>query len=168
MKRKFILAHMNSAKTYADLSQAVRRKVGCVVVKDDTIIGIGYNGTPSGWSNECEDKDYWNPQFEDLHYDELDELYPHADAYGRYRLVTKKQVIHAEMNALAKIAKSTSSSEGATMFVTTAPCIECAKMIHACGISEVYYLDVYKSDEGLRFLQQCGIPAEQITKDVNV
>lgn len=133
MKAKFKLAHMRVAQVYADLSYAQRRKVGCVIVKDDTIIGIGYNGTPPGWENICEENG-----------------------------ATKPEVIHAEQNALDKVIRGTISSVGASIFVTTAPCLECAKRIHGAGIREVYYLEVYRSDDGLKFLAKAGIHIEKI------
>lgn len=137
MKTKFIEAHMKVAEVYAQLSYAERRKVGCVVVKYDTIIGIGYNGTPPGWSNRCED--------ESTH-------------------KTKPEVIHAEQNALDKITKSTVSSENAVMFVTTAPCIECAKRIFGAGIRKVYYREVYRNDDGIQFLNTAGIPCQEVKR----
>jgi dCMP deaminase len=94
-------------------------KWGCVVVKDNTIIGIGYNGMPSGWTNDCEDV----IQLSD----------------DTVELKTKSEVLHAETNALAKIAKSTNSSEGSSLFVTHAPCLDCAKLIYQSGINSVYY-----------------------------
>jgi dCMP deaminase len=128
---------MNVAEEYSKLSSAKRLQVGCVIVKDDTIIGIGYNGMPSGWSNVCE-------------FEEGDEL-------GGYVLKTRPEVIHAEENAIAKIAKSTNSSNGASLFVTHAPCIDCAKMIYQSGIHNVYYRNTYRSTDGIDFLNRCGV-----------
>lgn len=142
MRNKFIQAHMKAAEAYAELSSAQRLKVGCVVVKNDTIIGIGYNGMPTGWTNECENH---------IGFDK-----------GEPVLMTKPEVLHAETNALAKIAKSTNSSEDAVMFITHAPCIECSKLIHQSGISSVYYRDTYRSDEGLQFLEKCGVKTEHV------
>ena len=133
MKPKFKIAHMMTAQMYAKLSYAERRKVGCVIVKDETIIGIGYNGTPPGWDNQCE-------------------------ANG----VTKPEVLHAEQNAFDKVIRGTISSVGASIFVTTAPCIECAKRILGAGIREVFYNEVYRSDDGLLFLMKAGIHCEQV------
>lgn len=136
---KFLMAHMKVAETYAQLSSAMRLKVGCVIVKNDTIIGIGYNGMPSGWDNRCEDSVY----IDDLH----------------VKLVTKPEVIHAEANALAKVTRSTNSSDGASLFVTHAPCIECAKQIYQAGISEVFYKQPnLKNNDGIDFLKKCDIP----------
>jgi dCMP deaminase len=137
MKQKYIDAHMKSAEVYSQLSSAKRLQVGCVVVKDNTIIGIGYNGMPSGWDNNCE---------EQIH-GEDDTVY----------LKTRPEVLHAETNAIAKIARSTNSSDGASLFVTHAPCIDCAKIIHQSGINSVYYRNTYRSEDGIEFLKRCGI-----------
>lgn len=134
MKQKYIDAHMKVAEVYAHLSTAKRLQVGCVVVKDNTIIGIGYNGMPSGWNNVCEDENY----------------------------KTRPEVLHAETNSLAKVSRSTNSSEGASMFVTHAPCIDCAKMMHQAGIKEVFYRNTYRSEDGINFLQRCNINVEKV------
>ena len=138
MKEKFIDAHMKAAEVYAQLSSAKRLQVGCVVVKDNTIIGIGYNGMPSGWTNECEI--------------ELDN--------GETK--TKPEVMHAETNSLAKIARSTNSSDGAALFVTHAPCLDCAKIIHQAGINSVYYRNTYRSTDGINFLEKCNINVKKV------
>jgi dCMP deaminase len=134
MKDKFIISHMRAAEVYADLSYAERRRVGCVVVKDDTIIAIGYNGTPPGWDNVCEDD--WDK--------------------------TKPEVIHAEQNALDKITRGTISSVGAYLFVTTAPCMECSKRIFGARIAQVFYRDLYRNEDGIEFLQKAGVPCERV------
>jgi dCMP deaminase len=152
MKKKFIDAHMKTAEVYAELSSAKRLHVGCVVVKDNTIIGIGYNGMPSGWDNECEVRDYFSPG----RFKCTDE---HAGA--TYILKTKPEVLHAETNALAKIARSTNSSEGATLFVTHAPCLDCAKLIYQSGINSVYYRNSYRNDDGINFLKKCNVAVQQ-------
>lgn len=159
MKQKYIDAHMKAAEVYSELSSAVRLKVGCVVVKDNTIIGIGYNGMPSGWSNKCEDVettyDVRDTYFyDDWSFDEKTKQYS--------RLKTKPEVLHAETNAVAKIARSTHSSEGASLFVTHAPCIDCAKIIHQSGINSVYYRNTYRSTSGLDFLEKCNIYVEKV------
>jgi dCMP deaminase len=138
MKLKYIDAHMKAAEVYSQLSSAKRLQVGCVVVKDNTIIGIGYNGMPSGWTNDCEI--------------ELDN--------GETK--TKPEVMHAETNAIAKIARSTNSSEGAALFVTHAPCLDCAKIIHQAGINSVYYRNTYRSTDGVDFLGKCGVHVEKV------
>jgi dCMP deaminase len=149
MKSKFIKAHMEAAGVYARLSSAKRLQVGCVIVKDNTIIGIGYNGMPAGWDNNCEDE-------------VLDNFSGFEGAIHSVKLKTKPEVLHAETNAIAKVARSTNSTDGADMFVTCAPCIECAKLIHQSGIKSVYFGHKYRSDTGLKFLKDCGIEVNQI------
>jgi dCMP deaminase len=147
MKSKFIDAHMKVAETYANLSSATRLKVGCVIVKNDTIIGIGYNGMPSGWDNVCEEVD--TPTL------------PYLQGDGP-TLKTKKEVIHAEINAISKVARSTNSSDGADMFITHAPCIECAKTLFQSGIKKVFYRDTYRTEDGLKFLEKCDVYVEKV------
>jgi dCMP deaminase len=147
MKQKFIDAHMEVAEVYSQLSSAKRLQVGCVIVKDDTIIGIGYNGMPSGWDNCCEDMTILQ-----------DEISPGVfNLSKRTELKTKPEVIHAEINAISKVARSTNSSEYADMFITHAPCIECAKAIFQSGINRVFYRDTYRSEDGIHFLQKCDV-----------
>ena len=143
MKAKFKQAFMQTAYTFAELSSAVKLKVGAIVVKDDRIISVGYNGTPSGWDNCCEDV------MEDI-----------QDG-GSY-LKTKPEVIHAEMNAITKLAGSSESGKGAFMFITHAPCIECAKSIYQSGIAKVFYRETYRSTAGLEFLEKCGMTVEKL------
>jgi len=153
MKPKFLDAHMKAAEVYSQLSSAKRLQVGCVVVKDNTIIGIGYNGMPSGWDNDCEKRSYIN----------IDPKWQYLDEDGStYSLVTRPEVLHAESNALAKIARSTNSSEGASLFVTHAPCLDCAKMMYQAGINSVYYRNSYRDNSGVDFLKECNIKVEQI------
>lgn len=142
MKQKFIDAHMHAAEVYAELSTAKRLQVGCVIVKDNTIIGIGYNGMPSGWDNVCETVKF-------------------KDFTGTVVTKSKPEVLHAETNAIAKVAKSTNSTDGATMFITHAPCLDCAKLVYQSGINSVYYRDTYKNDDGLKFLEKCNIKVEK-------
>jgi len=143
MKDKFKSAFMETAQTFAELSHARRLKVGAIVVKEDRIISIGYNGMPSGWDNNCED--------EFLHED------------GSTTLRTKPEVLHAETNAIAKLAKSNDSGNGATMFITHSPCIECAKLIYQSGINHVMYMQNYRDDAGVEFLKRSGVTVEQVT-----
>ena len=155
---KFANAHMKAAEVYSQLSSARRLHVGCVVVKDNTIIGIGYNGMPSGWDNNCEDKVFanaWSVDNEIWEYQEEDSGHP-------YNLKTKPEVLHAETNALAKIARSTNSSDGATMFITHAPCLDCAKLVYQSGIKSVYYRNSYKNTDGLDFLNKCNVEVTMI------
>jgi dCMP deaminase len=140
---KFNTAHMEAAEVYAKLSSARRLQVGCVIVKDNTIISIGYNGMPSGWDNNCE-------------YDMYD------DAEQWVGLKTKAEVLHAETNAIAKLAKSTQSGLGATMFITHAPCLECAKLIYQSGINSVLYRNSYRSEDGIKFLEKASVEVEKI------
>ena len=142
MKQKFIDAHMKVAETYASLSSARRLQVGAIVVKDNRVISIGYNGMPSGWDNNCEEE--------------------HIDDRWYVTLKTKPEVLHAETNAIAKLAKSSESGEGATIFVTHAPCLDCAKLVYQSGINSVYYRNTYKNEDGLKFLEKCNIKVERI------
>jgi len=133
MKDKFIKAYMEVAKTFANLSTAKRLQVGAIVVKDDRIISIGYNGMPSGWDNVCEHE-------------------------GK----TKPEVLHAESNAIAKLASSHESGKDATLLCTHAPCIDCAKLIYQSGIATVYYKNEYRSTQGIEFLKKSNINVERI------
>ena len=165
MKCKHINAFMNTAKTFAQCSTADKLKVGAIVVKDDRIISIGYNGMPSGWTNECEDKQYPNPDIK-LTKEEKEKLFPYTDEYNeQYDLRTKKEVLHAEANAITKLAKSNESGENASIFITHAPCIECAKLIYQSGIKKVYYENAYRLEEGINFLIQSGIEVYQLHKE---
>lgn len=128
--------YLKMAQTWASLSKAKRKKVGCLIVKDGVIISDGYNGTPSGFDNDCEIL--------------LDEHDPNA-------LLTKPEVLHAESNAITKLAKSTQSSDGATMYITINPCIECSKLIIQSGIKRVVFRNFYKNDEGIRLLKRANI-----------
>lgn len=138
MKEKFINLYMDWAKRVAQLSHARRLQVGAVIVKDDCVISYGYNGMPSGWDNNCEHEMKW----------------PNGEI--RF-LETKAEVLHAESNAIAKLAKSNNSGLGSTMFITHSPCIECAKLIYQSGISTVYYDGDYRSDDGIKFLLRSGV-----------
>ena len=146
MKQKWIDAFMDTAERFAELSSAVRLQVGAVVVKDNRIISIGYNGMPSGWTNECE------------------KLVQLSD--DTMQLKTKDEVIHAEANAISKLAKSGDSGDGADLFCTHAPCIQCAKIIYGAGVKKVYYRNSYRDDVGLQFLQRCGIETEKTPMDI--
>lgn len=169
MKLKFKKAYMDTARRFAELSPAQRLHVGAIVVKDDRIISIGYNGMPVGWDNECEYKDYMKADAGGwLDPDEINERWPFSEydpavmSNRRYRLVTKDEVLHAESNAISKLAKSNESGLGADMFITHAPCIHCAKLIHQSGIKRVFYSENYRDDAGLTFLAKSGIVVEQI------
>jgi dCMP deaminase len=138
MKDKLVTAYIKTAETFAELSHARRLHVGAIVVMDDRIISIGYNGMPAGWDNNCEDELSW-PNGEIRH------------------LKTKPEVLHAETNAIAKLAKSNESGMGAAMFITHAPCLDCAKLIFQSGITRVWYKTEYRDDSGVKFLAKSGI-----------
>lgn len=173
MKQKFIDYYMDVAERTSKLSSAIRRQVGAVIVKENRILSYGYNGMPTGWTNECEYKDYMSGDAGGwLDPDEIYERWPfeeydkELESNRRYRLVTKDEVLHAESNAIAKVSGSTESSEDATMFCTTAPCIHCAKMIFQSGIKSVFYRDTYRDDAGINFLQQSGVNVHKYSDSV--
>jgi len=143
MKQKLLDAYMKTAETFAECSTARRLHVGAVIVKDDRIISIGYNGMPIGWDNNCEDEIKW----------------PNGEIKF---LTTKPEVLHAETNAIAKLAKSTESGLGATMFVTHSPCLDCAKLVYQSGINTIYYRNSYRNEDGIQFLEKAGVKIEQI------
>ena len=151
MKQKFIDLYMDWAQRCAQLSHAVRLQVGAVIVKDDSVISYGYNGMPAGWDNNCED--------EIVEYPENMMMIPENEY--RY-LKTKPEVIHAERNALDKLAKGNEGGLGATMFITHAPCLECAKSIYGAGISTVYYRAAYRDTAGVDFLDKCDISVSRL------
>ena len=144
MKDKFKQAYMDVAERFAQLSHAQRAKVGAIIVKDDRIISIGYNGMPSGWDNCCEDV-------------------IREDEVGFRITKTKPEVLHAETNAIAKLAQSSESGKDAILFCTHLPCMECAKLIYQSGIKEVYYREEYKAAKGSgkEFLIESGITIAQ-------
>ena len=150
---------MRVAEETAALSYANRLQVGCIIVKDNRILSIGYNGTPAGWDNVCEKKEYClSKTMENEYFPGTENEYPFLDESGRrYRLKTKSEVLHAEQNCLYKLARSNDSGNDAVMFITHAPCIECAKGIYASGIIKVYYKEQYRTDDGIKFLEKCGI-----------
>jgi dCMP deaminase len=157
MKQKFIDAYMNMVERFAQLSSAKRLQVGAIVVKEDRIISIGYNGMPSGWPNECEYKVYaneWNIDNDRWEYQEEDGT--------AYNLKTKPEVIHAEANAIAKLAKGSESGNESTMFLTHAPCLDCAKQIYTAGIKKVFYRNSYRDSNGTDFLERCNVEVEKV------
>jgi dCMP deaminase len=141
MKPKFVDYYMKIAEVTSGLSYAKRLQVGAVIVKDHQILATGYNGMPSGWENVCE-----------------------HEIEGEQK--TKPEVLHAETNAIAKVAQSTESSQGSTLFCTHAPCIECAKLIYQSGIQTVYYKNEYRSDDGLKFLRLSGVNVHQHSNSI--
>lgn len=144
MKQKYIDLYMDWAARAAELSHARRLHVGAVIVKDDTVISYGYNGMPAGWDNNCEN----------YVYNENNEM----------SLKTKPEVLHAESNAIAKLAKSTNSGLGADLFVTHSPCMECSKLIFQSGIRRVFYAEDYRDDAGIKFLKLSGVEVKQVEK----
>jgi dCMP deaminase len=144
MITRYDIVYMKMASEWGQLSNARRKKVGALLVKNNTIIADGYNGTPSGFENECE-----NPIF---------------DTDGTFLdYETKWYVLHAESNALAKVAKSTQSSEGSTLYVTMSPCRECSKLILQAGIKRVVYSESYRDSAGLDLLKKAGVDVVQIS-----
>jgi dCMP deaminase len=166
MKDKFKQAHMDVAERYAELSSAVRLHVGCIIVKDNRVLSIGYNGMPSGWSNVCERSDKITVHSKEDGDEMIKRGYtPVAGTNqgGVYeKLTSLPEVLHAETNAIAKLAKSHESGDGAALFVTHSPCIDCAKLIHQAGITEVYFKHEYRSTEGWDFLRRCNIRVEHL------
>lgn len=131
---------MKVAELTSTLSYAKRLQVGSVIVKGNKILATGYNGMPSGWDNECETV----------------EIVEMDDNFSK-QLVTKQEVLHSETNAIAKVSASTESSEGAAMFCTHAPCINCAKLIYQSGINSLYYRNTYRDTSGIEFLEKSGV-----------
>lgn len=163
MKPKFRLLYSIMAQEVAKMSHARRLQVGAVIVKNDRVISMGYNGMPAGWENDCEDRVWDSGAGGWLDPEEFDAKYPYegwhekAQRNVRYGLKTKPEVLHAESNAIAKLAKSNDSGDGADIFVTHAPCMECAKLIFQSGIGRVYYSQDYRDDSGIKFLKQSGV-----------
>ncbi len=133
-RTKYDQAYLRIAAEWGRLSYCRRKKVGAIIVKDRMIISDGYNGTPSGFENCCEDEEG----------------------------VTKWYVLHAEANAILKVAGSTQSCEGATLYITMSPCKDCSKLIHQAGIKRVVYLEGYKDDSGIEFLMKAGVEVEHM------
>lgn len=133
-QNKYDKAYLKIAREWGQLSYCQRRKVGAIIVKDRMIISDGYNGTPSGFENCCEDEQGY----------------------------TKWYVLHAEANAILKVAKSTQSCDGATLYITLSPCKECSKLIHQAGITRVVYQMNYRDTSGVEFLEKAGVVVEQI------
>ncbi|SDR79660.1 dCMP deaminase [Gillisia sp. Hel1_33_143] len=135
-QQRYDKAYLRIAREWGALSHCKRKQVGALIVKDRMIISDGYNGTPTGFENYCED----------------DEGY------------TKWYVLHAEANAILKVASSTQSCEGATLYITLSPCKECSKLIHQAGIKRLVYKEGYKDNSGIEFLEKAGIEIIQITE----
>lgn len=140
--------YMQTAYQFAKLSYAERRKVGCVIVKDNQVISFGYNGTPHGFDNQCE----YVEKYEDCNCTSCTCTSPK----------TKREVLHAESNAIMKVAKSTMSCEGAELYTTTCPCFDCAKLIIQSGIIKVYYSEDYRDMSGVELLKKANIKVEEV------
>ncbi|RKR14633.1 dCMP deaminase [Maribacter vaceletii] len=138
-QKKYDKAYLRMAKEWGLLSNCERKKVGAIIVKDRMIISDGYNGTPTGFNNICEDEEGF----------------------------TKWYVLHAEANAISKVASSTQSCNGATLYITLSPCRECSKLIHQSGIKRVVYQNAYKDDSGLKFLEKAGVELVHIPEISN-
>ena len=138
-EKRYNSLYLDIAERISHMSYAKRLKVGSVIVKENNIISFGWNGMPSGFDNNCED------------------ILP-----DNMTLKTKPEVLHSEQNSLMKLAKSTNSSEGSVMYITHAPCIECAKLIYQSGINSVYYRNIYRSSDGVEFLKKCNIHVEKV------
>ena len=155
----FDTKYLRMARIWAENSYAERRKVGCLIVKDNIIISDGYNGCPSGFENKCEDTRY------------IDEKHcrlcgrEHCEGCDNIETFTKPYVLHAEANAITKLAKSNNSSEGATLYVNLSPCLQCAKLIIQSGIVRVVYIEKYRTTDGLDLLERDGIEVVQIEED---
>ena len=168
MCRNFDKSYLRIALEVGSRSYAVRHKVGAVIVKDNNIISYGFNGTPSGFDNCCENEVKCDVDWDEL-ISSLDNGSSVCAAYNRdcskchhHYLVTKPEVLHAESNAITKLARSTQSSEGATLYVTLSPCFDCAKLIIQAGIVRVVYMEKYRSEDGLKLLEKAGIQVDQI------
>ena len=147
MKQKYIDLYMNWARSCAQLSHARRLQVGAIVVKEDRVISMGYNGMPAGWDNNCE----------------YEVIVEEGEDYS-IELKTRPEVLHAESNAISKLARSGESGLDSTLFVTHSPCIDCAKLIYQAGIRTVYFGSAYRSSDGVDFLKTSGIEVNQIEK----
>ena len=144
--------YMDIAERISQMSHARRLQVGSVLVQNDSIISYGWNGMPAGWDNNCED--------------EIEERQHISAVPGAYTiktiLITKPEVLHAEANCLMKVAKTTNSSLNSTLYITHAPCIGCAKLIHQSGVKSVYYKHIYRNEDGIKFLETCKIEVTKI------
>jgi dCMP deaminase len=146
--------YLAMAREWSKMSHAKRKKVGCLIVKDEQIISDGYNGTPSGFNNDCEEVFYTCDE-RDFYKDQEWELDKGKEKF--LKLKTKPEVLHAESNALMKLARSTNSSEGATIYCTYSPCFDCAKLIVQSGVKRFVYNETYRNTEGLDLLKKAGV-----------
>lgn len=163
--------YMKMALEIAEMSYAERKKVGAIIVKDGRVISLGYNGTPKGFDNSCESKVYkekYKPSVSII--DEPQVINEGSETVAQnlvldkdFYLVSKPEVIHAECNAICKVARSNDSCENAELYVTMEPCVECAKLIVQSGISKVYYYENYRLSDGNELLKKAGVVVEQIS-----
>ena len=172
-QRQYDIAYMKMAEAFATLSYAKRKQVGAVIVsKNDQVISQGFNGTPHGFSNICEEILFADDVKLNLDND-IEKFNAYADNLSAgtwqkmseipYRLKTKPEVLHAETNAITKCAKYSNSTEGATLYVTLAPCLNCAKLIVQAEIARVVYQEYYNEDAGINFLRSCGVEVVELT-----
>lgn len=160
--------YMNVAYQFAKCSYAERRQVGAVIVKDGQIISFGYNGTPNGFNNDCEEIQIRLADNPDHLQVLIDKGYDCKNGCCS-KQVTKKEVLHAESNAITKVAQTTISSTGAALYVTTSPCFDCAKLIIQSGITKVYWTEAYRDLSGIELLKKANIDVERIhPKDLNI
>lgn len=155
------IIYMQIAYQTAKLSYAERRRVGCIIVKDEQIVSFGYNGTPHGFDNVCEEIQTRKPDNLD-HRNILKEKGYECDDECCSKSVTKREVLHAESNAITKLAKSTMTSGGADLYTTTAPCFDCAKLIIQAGIRRVYYSEGYRDMSGVELLNKTNIEVKEV------
>jgi dCMP deaminase len=160
------IIYMQMAYQTAKLSYAERRRVGCIIVKDEQIVSFGYNGTPHGFDNACEET-----ETETVYYENPDIAMDLIEEHGfdcengcctKETTSTKREVLHAESNAITKLAKSTMTSDGADLYTTTAPCFDCAKLIIQAGIKRVYYSEDYRDMSGVELLNKANIEVKEV------
>jgi len=161
MKNKYVELYMDIAERVSKMSYAKRLQVGAVIVKGNQILSLGYNGMPAGWENVCEYKVYC----EEGDYREQ-QLPKDSNEWKNFKLVSKPEVMHSERNCLDKVAASNESTQGAIMFCTHSPCLECAKSIYNTGITDLYYKHDYKSNDGINFLKKTGVYVHKYTSEV--
>jgi dCMP deaminase len=163
MNERMRVFYMRVAAECAAMSYAKRLQVGAVVVKDDNILSFSWNGTPKGWDNSCEHTEILPASAFDKPGEAAQNGYTWCDSEQHWhKLVTNPEVLHAERNALDKLAATKGGGRGASLFVTHSPCIECAKSIYQAGIVEVYYLHSYRCDAGLDFLKRAGVAVHKL------
>lgn len=158
MTRRELNFFMNIAKLSAEMSYSNKLKVGAIIVKNNHIISYSWNGTPQNWENTTENKVYMDIDAGGiLSPQEIVEYWPLQDAIGRYKYITKPEVLHAEEHAILKLAKNGKAGKNSTIFTTHFPCIKCAKMVHNCGIKKIYYIHDYIDQESIKYLAKTDI-----------